>query len=470
MAAEDVEKLRLLDQIQEQEEERKRYLRKAILEHKRADVLASEILGLQVKPFHRKLQRFALKHPETLELAFRGSGKTTTVTITLIVLHIILNRDVRILVASRTKELANDILKEVKLHLENELLVELFGDFKGGKGTKWAEREIIVSGRERPMKEGTVTTVGTEGQVVGKHYDIIFGDDLVDETNSKTSYQRKQVWTFYYKVLYPCLEPDGELHIFGTRYHDDDLYGYLQENDMEGTTLIIPALDEKGRSPWPEMWPAATLLKRKKKMGTIIFDTQYQCDTEKMRGEIFQYDWMEELKESEIPSAKGRRLFLGVDLAIGEKEHHDKFAMVLIAKVKGHIYVLKHFEGHLKFSQQVKKIVKWFDKYDPEQVAVEANAYQAALANTIKEKYPRVRVKKVYTKTDKIVRANKLSARFEGGDISFVEGNRDLIDHLVMFPKEKKDLFDALDFAVKRAYVRKRRDRQKEIPSHLHGG
>lgn len=456
----------LVDEIRKNGRLKKRLLKKLILEQRRADLLATEVLGLQIKPFHRAMQRFALQNNETLQLAFRGCGKTTTVTVVLAVLHILLNPNVRILIASRTHKLAKEILQEIRGHLENPELVELFGK---QVGTKWDNESIIVAGRTKPAKEATVSTIGTEGQAVGRHYNIIFGDDLIDEHNARTVGQREQVQTFYYKALTPTLEPDGEIHLLGTLYHFDDLYNHLQKNEMKESTQVIAALDEEGRSPWPEKFSPRHLRYLKKKMGSINFDTQYQCNADKMRGDIFDYDWMKTLELEEMP--KKGRLFVGVDLATGEKEQNDCFAIVLI-KVEGkNIYVLKYYEGHLSLRKQIEKVVEWYDEYDPEKVGIETNAYQAVMAQALKEKYPRVRVKRVNTTKDKITRAHKLSARFEAGEVFFAKGTVYLQDHLVLFPKQKKkDLFDALDFAVSLAFGKKGRRKRTKTLGLIGGG
>jgi predicted phage terminase large subunit-like protein len=453
-----LERQELLEEIEAIEATRDEWIVEAVLERNRFDVLAREVLGLEIKPFHRSLQRFALRHPRSLQLAFRGSGKTTSVTVVMCIGYILQNPNVRILISSRTHDLAKDILKEIKHHLEhNPRLIELFGE---QKGDKWDTREIIVKGRTVAAKEGTISTIGTEGQVVGRHYDVIFGDDLVDESNARTPGERQKVKTFYYKTLLPTLEPDGELHIIGTRYHFDDLYGHLETHDMRESTQVIPALDEYNRSPWPERFPPDYLNELKVNAGSIIFDSQYQCDTKKMRGGIFQYDWMVECELSEVPDEV--QIYHGADLAIGKNATSDYFAMVSIAVQGRRIWILDSLEQRLTFSKQGKTIADWHDRDDPVETGIEANAYQAALADDVAEKYPRVRPKKVFTKKNKDTRALKLAARFEADEVRFVKGNRRLIDHLVLYPRgSHDDLFDALDHAVSRAFKSRRRNRRK---------
>lgn len=259
VVAEHSERLQLLQEARMLESAHNTWLRKAIIENRRLDLLA-EAMGLAPRPFQREIQRFQLRHPHSLVLAFRGSGKTTTATIVHSIWHILANPNIRILIASKTSSFAQDILKEIKAHLESDRIVELFGQ---QRGQNWSGTEIDVLGKTSASKEATVTTVGAEGQVVGKHYDVIFADDLVDEDNSRTPYMRERVLTFFYKTLMPTLEPfvqgtklPGELHVLGTRYHYEDLYGHLMKNEMSDCHMIVPALDDEGRTPWPQKFSA----------------------------------------------------------------------------------------------------------------------------------------------------------------------------------------------------------------------
>lgn len=448
---EHAERVTLLREIKNLEEVERAWLRKAILEHRRLDLLA-QVMGLKPKPFQKKIQRFQLANAHSLVQAFRGSGKTTTATIVHAVWHILKNPNIRILIASKTSTFAQDILKEIKAHLESDRITELFGQ---QRGSNWSGTEIDVLGKTSASKESTVTTVGVEGQVVGKHYDVIFGDDLVDEDNSRTPYMRERVKTFFYKTLMPTLEPfingtdqPGELHVLGTRYHFEDLYGHLIKNEMAKCHLVIPALDEADRTPWPEKFSVEFFRDLRRRMGTIIFNSQYQCDTEAMKGEIFQIDWMPEIEYKDLP--RNMRIYIGVDLAVAEKELSDFFAMVAIGVCGEDVYVLDCFERRIPFPQQVEKILEWNRKFEPVRIGIECNAYQAALATHLKTINTSLRIKRIYTEKDKVTRAWKLSAIMEDGRVKFLKGRcGHLIDHLVLFPGHRyKDLFDALDNAI----------------------
>lgn len=456
---------------------RNEWIRRQVIENDRIDILATEVLGLEIKPFHLALLKFQFNHPENLQLCFRGAGKSTVCT-ELKIIHLLLkNPNLRILIASKTLQNACGFLKNVKAHFEsNERLEEIFGKYYDpNKVKKWDEREIEVLPRTLVAKEASVTCVGVEGTVVSKHYDVIIFDDLVDEENSRTKLQRDKTRKWFYNTLMPTLMPPdeeiehrGEFHGLGTRYHYDDLYGHLIANELEEHHQIIPALDSKGRSPWPEKYPPSWFIERRKRAGLIIFNCQYQCDTEAMKGEIFQYDQCQQIDEKEWPDHKNLRIFMGVDLAISEDEQADKFAIVVIGVTKDRsaYYVLDYYENQLRFKGQTKKIIEYYRRWRPIRCAIETNQYQAAQYQTLKEKYPDIRLKKVQTDKDKITRAWKLSAIFEDMKVFFRKAIQALlIEHLVLFPNHKyKDLFDAFDLAVRASRMKKGRRKREYEP------
>jgi predicted phage terminase large subunit-like protein len=449
------------------------WLRRQIIDNNRIDILALEILGYKVEPFHLELLRFQFLQPDNLQLVFRGAGKSTMCTVTKSIHLLLKNPNLRILIASKTTSNAEAFLKEIKGHFEyNERLAEIFGLYYDPRlVSKWDNKEIEVLPRRTRTKEASITCVGVEGTIVSKHYDVVIADDLVDEDNSRTTHMRDKTKTWYYQTLDPTLEPPddtvehrGEYHRLGTRYHYDDLYGHLIENELAGRTQIIPALSPEGRSPWPEKYPPEWFGKKRQKSGIIIFNSQYQCDTEAMKGEVFRYDDCQMIEQNNLPA--GMNIFMGVDLAISQEDSADHFAIVVMGVDSDkNRYVIDFYDGQLRFGDQTKKILAFYEKYDPMRVCIEINAYQRAQYHSLKDEDKDIRLTPVNQDKDKMSRAWKLTPLFEDGKMFFKKGGNIhlLIEQLVLFPSYRyKDLFDALDLAVRASKFRKRRKRRKE--------
>jgi len=286
----------LLDIYQHYRSVSNELLRRAIIEHNRIDLLATEILGYEVQPFHLKMLQFQFEHPQSLQLAYRGAGKTSLGTVAKAIHYLLKNPNLRILLAS--KDIGNDktFLREIKAHLEgNERLIEVFGEqYDPRKVTKWDETEIEILPRTSTAKEPSICCASPDSGLTSRHVDVILTDDLVVEENSRTKAARDRVKTWYYQTLLPCLEPPddiehrGEHHRLGTRYHYDELYGHLIENELKEHHQVIPGLDDEGRSPWPEKHAPEWFEENKRIMGVILFNAQYLCDTQAMKGQVFQ--------------------------------------------------------------------------------------------------------------------------------------------------------------------------------------
>jgi len=473
--------------------EQRRALRLAVLKDKivhghRVDLLATEVLGYQVQPFHLRMMQFQFQHRDNLQLCFRGAGKSVTCTITKAIWYLCVNRDLRLLIASKKHKNATKFLGDIKSHLEtNKLLIEMFGSFKDPNpktSLKWNEDEIVVMGRTKVQKEASITCIGVDGSVAGGHFDVEFSDDIVDNKNSLTAEMRDKIENWYNSVLDPCMEPPddevpyrGDRNRLGTRYHFDDLYGrWIAKIDEDKASNlvnsmavnVIPALEENGRSPWPQKWPPSQLMARRRKYGLIIFSAQYQCSTDAMKGEIIQIDDCQPCKPSEVMNlynAGELETFMGVDLAISEKETADKFAAVVLGRdARKNYYVLEHFSSQLRFKAQTMKIVELWKKWGCTRIAIEKNGYQGAQLQALKDAYKDIPLRGITQDKDKVTRAHRLSAIFEQKRMFFPQpGNELLVEQIVLFPSFRyDDSFDALDLAVAALKHRERKIRAAE--------
>ena len=351
----------------------------------------------------------------------------------------------------------------MKQHFEeNETLIEIFGDFVSGARI-WAEGEIIVTRRRGIMKESTITCVGTDTTLPGRHFDVIIGDDIVTDDNSQTAGQRAKVHDWYYKTLLPCLEPGGRMWILGTRWHEEDLYGWLQAEDYKESWLHIPALDENDESIWPEQIKTSKLHRiRKGNLGA--FELQYMCTSGKSLGGIFHPEHFTYV-DSAYPMGE---LFVwqGVDLAVGQKQQHDFFghATVGIHKQTKKPWLFEIHEKKIPFPAQLPFIASQYEKY-PEtlRVIIESNAFQLAASQLMRSEYPEVPVQPRATVRDKTVRANKLATIVGPGGIHVRRHHHRFVRHMCALPNgAHDDMFDAFDLACQQGLRGARKRRRQE--------
>lgn len=451
------------------------WIKRMITQDGRLEILCEQVLGYEVAPHHQAMIDHQGAFLDSLVLAFRGAGKSTIGTISRAIYHVLRNPNIRILIASKTSTNASDFLREIKRHFEsNELLIEIFGNYVGLD--RWDNTAIEVRRRTIPAKEPTINTVGYESAVASKHYDIIFVDDLIEEETSRTPQQRERVHNWFYNTLLPCLEPPepgvddrGLLYKEGTRYHPEDLYGHWQKYDNKKSTLKLASLvDEQGRphidgeSVWPDKFTTEHLKEMKRNMGTIRFMLQMMCDVSTYTDSPFEYEHFIFVEEDEIPV--GLRILITADLAIAQTKKADKFSLMVCGIDRmNNLYLLDGFRGQLPFHEQEKLLLAKTAAWNPVRVLVESNAYQLALVQElIRKSNNKTLFKPIYTSKDKKTRSLYLSAYIEAGRLRVLRSMEWVVEQLLLFPGEGRDVFDALDFAV--AHITKVRSRRLREP------
>lgn len=426
-----------------------------------------------IQPLHMNLITNISENNSSIDLAPRGFGKSTVGDVDYCITKILRDPDIRILIGSKTQTQASAFLKEVRTHFEQNVnLIRIFGDWRKSRENVWNDKEFTVNRRKVIKKEATLTALGASGAVVSKHFDIIIGDDLVGFENARTEAQRRTLKDWFYSSLYPTLEPDGEIHILGTRYSPLDLYEDLIKSRKYKVNIqrAIQVKDKHEISLWEDKFSLERLKSIQEEAGLIIFNMQYQNDTELAKGKIFKYKYFKHFEEYEVQYDLNRvrvklldennvpywipvRIYMGADLAISENEtdNNDYFCLMVIGVDKNkNVYVLDYLKERLSFNAQLNAIMDYGkDKFPMvERIGVETVQYQKSLAQELR-RLSLLPIVNINTSKDKVTRAMRRSALFENGKVMFRIGMEDLEECLLLFPEvEHDDLFDGLDFAL----------------------
>jgi len=193
--------------------------------------------GIRPDGAHQEMVEF-VDNPETrfkhLE-APRGSYKTTILQ-AYAIRRLLQNSNIRVLYGMETYTNALQTVGAIRQHFEtNSKLREVWGDLRG---KPWSREKIALSRTNDWQKEPSISAFGVDKVVVGGHYDVIIIDDLVSDQNVKTKDGLQKVRDCF-QMLFPLLDPGGVLMAVGTRYHDDDLYGYIINNLAERFDMKI---------------------------------------------------------------------------------------------------------------------------------------------------------------------------------------------------------------------------------------
>ena len=176
-------------------------------------------------------------HKRKLICVPRGTFKSSIGAIAYPIWLLITNPNLRILIDSELYGNSVTYLNAIKNIMQSPDFVDLFGDWMPTNdqvkrlGYSWNDSEITIGKRTKILKEPTISCGGIGTTKVGQHYDVIIGDDYNSPANTATLDQRKKVIDHYQYNL-SILETDGVYAIIGTRYHEEDLIGFIIKNEL----------------------------------------------------------------------------------------------------------------------------------------------------------------------------------------------------------------------------------------------
>lgn len=376
------------------------------------------------------------------------------------------------LLSSNTEAQTNENLDTVKKIIEaNPILREL----KPPRPQRWGAESIECA------NGSSLNTRGQGSATRGLHPNYAVLDDILDEKNCNTPELRAKVRRWISGVIEPMMLGASQLFLVGTpQAYDDPLMklklnpGYKWLRYPAEMTLAeyeelrerldgfpVPPAEGDPILLWPARFGRKWLDAKKSSVGSFTYAQEYLCNPLAEDSQVFQYGWLKyykpehisadrrsvQLPEDEQP-APIRNVYMGVDLAISEKQKADYFACVTVACTKNRVFVLDAYHGKLSFKRQADFIRERFDRYRPDIIAIESNAYQAAMRQYLVSE-TLLPIKGFVTTKDKITRARRLSLNFENGQVYLREDQMDLVNELLQFPMgEHDDLVDALGFAV----------------------
>jgi hypothetical protein len=202
-------------------------------------------------------------------------AKSTIITQQYVAYRICLNKDVKVLIVSKTQKQAKKFLYSVKRMLTEPAFMALQlayapeGGFKPKRGGNevWSSTQIIVAGRgddalDPSAKDPTVEAVGIGGHIQGSRADLIIIDDPEDDTNvaqweKHLDWINEQVQSRLF---------GGRILVVMTRVANVDLATELRNGNnfptgvSAWTYLIQPVVLQFAEDPhdWKTLWPKSS--------------------------------------------------------------------------------------------------------------------------------------------------------------------------------------------------------------------
>lgn len=447
------------------------------------------------KPTHKVMADFVTENakPEHNVLLFcpRGWVKSYVITIGFTIQKILQNlisgSGDTILISNATLGNSQMFLKKIKYNFEyNELLRRLFPEIPREpekEAKRWTMNEIEL-GR-------TLVEVGSvEGNLVSRHYSILINDDLVNKDNCSTPEQINKVIDWW-KLARSLLESKGTEIIIGTRWHYDDVYGYILQNFMgfdvetykkhrEHPIVRVDKdnyhylrlvcwqdpINEKG-STFPTLFPEEKLHRIKREQGEH-FNTQYLNDPIAAGEQIFKQSWVHYWQRGELPDV--RNTYLLVDPSGKDTDSSDRTGMVVVSAGCDKRFYVQYARGEKKTDlQAVEWMLEIASYYQPIMIGIEENKFEVYrdlagyLIPQMKKMGKIAKGSEAYISSclnimfplrhrnrPKEIRVKNLTGWFEAGNILLPPtGATDLKNELMFFGRTRyDDVVDALAYIL----------------------
>lgn len=368
-----------------------------------------------------------------------------------------------VIACSYSGDLAKDFSRKVRDLLEMEKYQSVFPT-RLSKDSKSVERWNTSVG-------GGFTAAGVQGPITGRGAHLGVIDDPVkdrEEAESETTRQKIKDW--YSSTFYTRLAPGGGVLIIQTRWHEDDLSGWLlevmkeAEREMAETgewpadadrweVVRYPAIatcDEpfrrQGEALHESRYPLASLQKIKRAMIPRDWEALYQQNPVSQDGDYFTKGMIRYYDTT--PPLGEMRIYAAADLAIGQTEANDYtvFGVIGIDRQQN-MYLLDLHRGRWNAMGLIDKMFEIQRRWEPEIFGMETGhidmTLEPFLLKRMEETGIRIGYEKLRTRgKDKQTRARPIQGRMEQGKVLFPRGaiwTETLVSELLSFPMGKHD-------------------------------
>jgi len=225
---------------------------------------------------------------------------------------------------------ANQVGKTVRNNLLSPIHKAIFPNCTILQDTKSAHHVATA-------QKGHYYSIGVGGSVMGRSAHLVLIDDPLrgrEDAESKLIREKMKEW--YAASIYTRLRPDNRIVIISTRWHRDDLTGYLlSEHPQENWKVIeLRAIAEEddilkrpiGAALCPNIYTLEHLEQEKKIEGSYNWESLYQQRPIARKGGIIQYDWIEDNWYDKVPEKEVIKTVISWDTAFRKDELNDPTA------------------------------------------------------------------------------------------------------------------------------------------------
>jgi len=369
------------------------------------------------------------------------------------------NPDHYVIAATYSQDLADDFGRKVRDQISDPSYQSIFPGVKLKTDSTSAKRfhvsgslqDTIVTGQD-----GAYFAVGVGGPLTGRGAHLLLIDDPVkNREDAESEVIRKKTKDWYTSTAYTRLMPGGRIIVIQTRWHEDDLSGWLlTDHRHEGWDVLdLPAISDDGKALWADQYPVEVLEKIKRAIGPRDWSALYQQRPSPESGDYFKREWIHSYEKA--PDLRELKVYGASDYAVTSNGGDYTAHCVIGIDPMDRIYLLDLWRQQASSDVWVDAFCDLVAKWKPIGWAEETGQINSGVGPFLTK---RQRERKAYvhretfpTRGDKAIRAQSIRGRIASNglyihkDAPFLT---DLVSEMMAFPVGvHDDQVDALGLA-----------------------
>ena len=345
-----------------------------------------------------------------------------------------------VIASTYAQDLADDFGRKVKAQIQDPSFAAIFPGVKLAEDSQSVKRFHVDGGLEiGTSQRGAYYAVGAGGALTGRGAHLLLIDDPVknrEEADSETIRRRLRDW--YKSTAYTRLMPGARIVVIQTRWHEDDLSGWLlADATHEGWDVLSLKAVDGGKALWPEQYPIGELERIKASIGPREWSALYQQEPSSEEGSYFKREWFKEWKARPAEL----HIYGTSDYAVTEGGGDWTVHRIWGVAPNGDLYRLDGWRGQTSSDGWIESKLDLIKRHKPLAWFGEAGVIQKAIEPMLKrrmlERRIFCRLEWVSSISDKPTRARGFQARAAMGAVYFEPGAD--IEEFIRFPAGKHD-------------------------------
>lgn len=289
--------------------------------------------GFQPAAHHRVINKALTElatgvHEKVMLFMPPGAAKSTYASVLFPPWFMANNPKLSVLAASHSEDLAERWGRRVRnLVEENTNLLAIDTNAGNRAADRW---QLAARYGERSLDMGEYLAAGAGSAIAGYRGDLGIMDDLIKgREQAMSESQRQKLWEWYIFDFKPRLKPGARQLAIGTRWHEDDPFGRMLEQEGEDTEggewhvvripMIAESLDDPlGRAIGERLWPEwfTDKMVADAQRDPALWLSLYQQRPTIEDGTYWKREWLHPVNPKHVPPRNTMRCYGGSDYAV----------------------------------------------------------------------------------------------------------------------------------------------------------